>query len=179
MSEKNGFPMKKLVLAGLMLALCQVLPFLTGQIPQIGGMLLPMHFPVLLAGYLCGGFWAGLVGFVAPLLRFVLFGMPPIYPIGLSMAFEMAVYGVVVGLIYPKVKEKGVLGVYLSLVPAMVAGRLVWGAVRFVMAGMSGSAFPFSAFLSGAVLSAVPGIVLQLVLLPLLVQGLRRAGVLK
>lgn len=167
-----------LVQSGLFLAGCMVLPFLTGRIPQIGQMLLPMHWPVLLAGYVCGPVWAAVVGFVAPFLRYILFGMPPIYPIGVSMAFEMAVYGLVVGLIWPRVKHSGV-GVYLSLVPAMVAGRLAWGAVRFVLAGMSGSAFPFSAFLSGAVLSAVPGILLQLVLIPVLVVGLRRAGVIK
>lgn len=177
MKEKNP-DLMRLVLAGLMLALCMVLPFLTGQIPQIGSMLLPMHLPVLLAGYLCGPVWAAGVGFVAPFLRFALFGMPHIYPVGMSMAVEMAVYGLVVGLLWAKGKHS-VGGVYLSLVPAMIAGRLAWGAVQFVLAGLSGSAFPFSAFLSGAVLSAVPGIVLQLVLIPILVEALRRAGVIK
>ena len=69
---------KKLVFAALCLALCIVLAFLTGQIPQIGGMLSPMHIPVLLCGFLCGWPYALAVGLVAPLLRHLMFGMPPI-----------------------------------------------------------------------------------------------------
>ena len=65
--------------------------------------------------------------------------------------------------------------IYATLVTSMVAGRLVWGAVRFVLAGLSGSSFPFSAFLSGAVLTAVPGIVAQLILIPLIVAALQKA----
>ena len=79
---------KKLVLSGLFLALALVLPFFTGQIPQIGEILCPMHLPVILCGFVCGGGWGAAVGFVAPLLRYLLFQMPPIYPAGLSMAFD-------------------------------------------------------------------------------------------
>jgi len=168
---------KKLVTAGLMLALCIVLPFLTGQIPQVGSMLLPMHLPVLLCGYLCGAPWAAAVGFVAPLLRFVLFGMPPIFPTGLSMAFELAGYGLAVGLIWPRVHHNGVAGVYMALLPAMVFGRLVWGAAQFVLLGLGGTGFTLQLFLAGAVLNALPGIALQLVLVPVLVSALNRARV--
>ena len=173
---RNDF-VKKLVTAGLMLALCMVLPFLTGQVPQVGSMLLPMHLPVLLCGYLCGAPWAAAVGAVAPLLRFVLFGMPPIFPTGVSMAFELAAYGLVVGLVWPRVRSNGVRGVYMALLPAMVAGRLVWGAVQFVLLGLGGTGFTLQMFLAGAVLNAVPGIVLQLVLVPLLVSVLQKARV--
>lgn len=170
---------KKLVLAALMLALCMVLPFLTGQIPQIGSALLPMHFPVLLCGFVCGGPWAAAVGFIAPLLRYLLFGMPPIYPTGLAMAFELATYGLVSGLVYTKAKKHSMAVVYGALVAAMAAGRLVWGAVRFVMAGLAGTSFTFEAFLTGVVLTSVPGIVLQLILIPLLVVALKRAKVIE
>ena len=84
---------RNLVYAGAALALCLVLPFLTGQIPQIGSALCPMHIPVLLAGFLCGPWWAAAVGAAAPLLRFALFGMPPLFPTGLAMCFELAAYG--------------------------------------------------------------------------------------
>ena len=81
---------RQLVFSAVCLALCMVLPFLTGQIPEIGGMLCPMHLPVLLCGLLCSPLWAAAVGFIAPLLRFVLFGMPPLMPTGLAMCFELA-----------------------------------------------------------------------------------------
>ena len=147
---------------------------LTGRIPQIGSMLLPMHIPVLLCGLVCGWQYGAVVGFVAPLLRSVLFGMPPMYPIAIAMAFELATYGAVAGFMYRKVQHTLPM-IYATLVTSMVAGRLVWGAVRFVLAGLSGSSFPFSAFLSGAVLTAVPGIVAQLILIPLIVAALQKA----
>ena len=108
-----------------------------------------MHFPVLLAGFVLGGPWGLALGFAAPLLRSVLFGMPPMYPIAIAMAFELATYGAVAGFMYRKVQHTLPM-IYATLVTSMVAGRLVWGAVRFVLAGLSGSSFPFSAFLSGA-----------------------------
>ena len=166
---------KKLVYSSMCLALCLVLPFLTGQIPEIGSMLLPMHIPVLLCGFLCGGGWGAVVGFTAPILRNAIFSMPPA-PGCYSMAFELATYGLVVGLLYKKF-GKSMKGVYASLLCAMVAGRLVWGAAQMVIMGLNGGSFPFSAFVAGAFTSAIPGIVLQLVLVPMLVRALDKAGV--
>lgn len=167
--------MKKLVYSAMCLALCLVLPFLTGQIPEIGSMLLPMHIPVLLCGFLCGAGWGAAVGFTAPLLRFAIFSMPPM-PGCISMAFELATYGLVVGLLHKKM-GKSMKGVYVSLICAMVAGRLVWGAAQMAIMGLNGGSFPFSAFVAGAFTSAIPGIVLQLVLIPVLVRALDKAGV--
>ena len=93
---------KKVALAGLFLALGLLLPFLTGQIPQIGNMLLPMHIPVLLCGYFCGWRYGLAVGAAAPLLRSALFGLPPMFPIAVAMAFELAVYGLMTGLLYKR-----------------------------------------------------------------------------
>ncbi len=167
---------KKLVLSGLFLALALVLPFFTGQIPQIGGMLCPMHLPVILCGFVCGGGWGAAVGFVAPLLRYLLFQMPPIYPTGLAMAFEMAVYGFVCGWLYLRLSGHK-WRIYPALISAMVLGRVVWGIVRLILAGLSAQSFTMAAFISGALLTAVPGILLQLVLVPLLVTALERAKV--
>lgn len=167
--------MKKLVYSAMCLALCLVLPFLTGQIPEIGSMLLPMHIPVLLCGFLCGGGWGAAVGFTAPLLRHLLFGMPPM-PGCISMALELATYGFVVGLLHRKL-GKGVKSIYVSLICAMAAGRLVWGIAQMAIMGLNGGSFPFGAFVAGAFTSAIPGIVLQLVLLPILVRALEKAGV--
>ena len=169
---------KKLVYSAMCLALCLVLPFLTGQIPEVGAMLLPMHLPVLLCGFLCGGPWGALVGFIAPLMRSVLTGgFPPMFPTALAMAFELAGYGLAVGLVWPRVRHNGVAGVYMALLPAMVFGRLVWGAAQFVLLGLGGTGFTLQLFLAGAVLNAVPGIALQLVLVPVLVSALNRARV--
>ena len=167
---------RSLVLAALFLALAFVLPMITGHVPQVGNMLCPMHFPILLCGFVLGGPWGLAVGLIAPLVRSVLFGMPPMFPIAISMAFELAAYGLASGVLWRKMKHT-VPMMYASLVTAMVAGRLVWGAVRFVLAGLTGSSFPFSAFLSGALLTAVPGIVAQLVLIPLILVALQKAKV--
>ena len=175
--SKTGFALqvRRLTYAALFLALALVLPFLTGQIPQIGSMLSPMHIPVLLCGFLCGWPWGLAVGLIAPLLRSVLFGMPVMFPGAVAMAFELAVYGGLSGFLYRRLpRSKG--SVYLTLIIAMIAGRLVWGAVRVILAGMSGSSFTWAMFLSGAVTGAVPGIVLHLVLIPVLVIALERAG---
>ena len=167
--------MKKLVYSAMCLALCLVLPFLTGQIPQVGSMLLPMHIPVLLCGFLCGGGWGAAVGVTAPLLRHMLFSMPPA-PACYSMALELAVYGLVVGLLYKRL-GKGMKSIYVSLICAMVAGRLVWGVAQMAIMGLGGGSFPLSAFLAGAVTGALPGILLQLVLIPLLVRALDKAKI--
>ena len=176
MNTKTVSPARRIVLAALFLALAFLLPMVTGHVPQVGNMLCPMHFPILLCGFVLGGPWGLAVGFVAPLLRSVLFGMPPMFPIAISMAFELAAYGLVSGLVWRKVKHTLPM-MYAALVTAMVAGRLVWGAVRFVLAGLTGSSFPFSAFLSGALLTAVPGIIAQLVLIPLILVALQKAKV--
>ena len=158
----------KLVQASLFLALALVLPFLTGQIQQIGNMLSPMHFPVLLCGYLCGWQWGMAVGFIAPLLRSVLFGMPVMYPMAVCMALELATYAAVSGALHRALPQKRRF-LYLSLVVAMISGRLVWGLARFLCAGLDVSAFGLSAFWAGAVAMSIPGIVLQLLIIPVIV----------
>ena len=165
---------KKLVLAALFLALAYLLPFLTGQIPEIGSMLLPMHLPVLICGFVCGWPYGLAVGFAAPLLRSFTLGMPPPFPTAAAMAFELAAYGVITGICYKKLPNKP-LFLYVDLLAAMIGGRIVWGAAMMICLGIKGGAFTLSAFLSGSVLSAIPGIVLQLILVPIIVAVLQKA----
>ena len=172
---KPGFP-RQLCYSAACLALCMVLPFLTGQMQQMGNALCPMHIPVFLAGFLCGPIWAACVGAAAPLLRYALFGMPPIYPIGAAMSFELLFYGLISGLVYVRL-PKNTQSIYISLISAMLAGRIVWGAARLIFAGVSGGEFTWAMFLSGAFVTAVPGIILHIVLIPLLVMAFRKAGV--
>ena len=162
---------RKLTLSALFLALGLVLPLITGQIPQIGKMLLPMHIPVLLCGMVCGWPYGLAVGAVMPLLRGLLFGMPVLYPTGIGMAFELAAYGAVIGLLYAKLNKRGVAGVYMALVPAMLAGRAVWGVAQTVLLGLGGNGFTMQMFIAGAFATALPGIVLQLVLIPVVMVG--------
>ena len=164
----------KIVCSALCLALAMVLPFLTGQIPQIGKMLCPMHIPVLLAGFVCGGPWGLAVGFIAPLLRSAWLGMPLLFPDPAAMAFELALYGLVSGLLYRRLHQKPG-SVYLALITAMICGRVVWGIARLIFAGLQSTAFTFSAFIAGALTTAIPGIIVQLLLIPLVVLALRRA----
>lgn len=166
---------KKLVLSALFLSLGLVLPFFTGQIPQLGTMLLPMHLPVLLCGLVCGGAHGALVGFVLPLLRGLLFGMPPIFPAGIAMAFELMTYGLISGMLYSRSKWKCVIALYRALIPAMMAGRLVWGMVRMALTGVGGESFTWAMFLSGAFFTAIPGIALQLVFIPVMMVALGKA----
>ena len=169
--------MKYMVWAAFFLALALVMPFLTGQIPEIGGMLLPMHIPVLICGFICGWKYGLLVGFIAPLLRSFLFTMPP-FLTALAMAFELATYGAVTGILYRKLNASK-LRTYLSLLIAMISGRLVWGVVSMFIYGINGNTFTWQIFIGGALLNAIPGIILQFILIPVLMFALEKSGVMK
>lgn len=184
--RKQSRGIKKLVLSAMFMAIGLVLPFITGQIQQIGNMLLPMHIPVLFCGLICGWQYGAVVGFVLPLLRYVLFGMPPIFPTGVSMSFELAVYGAVIGLIMQQLSKRNttdsgknyVRNLYLALIGAMLAGRIVWGLVRFILARATMQPFTMEMFMAGAFLTAIPGIIVQLILIPGIMAALKRVGVL-
>lgn len=166
----------RLTQAAMLLALGLLLPFLTGQIPQIGKMLLPMHLPVLLCGLLCGWRYGAFVGVLLPLLRSVLFGAPVFFPAGTAMAFELMTYGLVSGLLYSR-SAQTLAALYRALLLAMLAGRAVWGLVQAIQLGFFGEGFTLELFLAGAFFQALPGIILQLVLIPGILLALKRTGV--
>lgn len=175
---KNKKVLVKFVYAAMCLALCMVLPFLTGQIPQIGSALSPMHIPVLLCGFLCGGPYGLIVGMLAPLLRFALFGMPPLFPTGAAMTFELAAYGAATGILYKKL-PKTIPNIYVSLIASMLIGRVIWGIVMTVIAGVSQVQFSFQLFIMGAFLNAIPGIICHIIIVPILVMALRKANLIE
>jgi riboflavin transporter FmnP len=169
--EKN---IKKLVMSGVFLALCMV-PLLIGHIPEIGSALSPMHIPVLICGFACGWQWGLAVGFIAPPLRYAIFGMPPILPTGIAMSFELAAYGAACGILY-KLLPKKIPYIYLTLISSMLLGRIVWGIARVVLTfAPDAKNFTWAMFMSGAFINAVPGIILHIVLVPLVVIALDRA----
>lgn len=167
----------RLVWSGVCLALGMVLPFLTAQVPQVGSKLLPMHLPVLICGFLCGWPYGLAVGLITPLLRSVIFGMPPLFPTATAMAFEMAAYGALTGFLYRKVFKGSTVNIYISLVLAMLGGRAVWGLVTWILYSILGNTFTWQIFMAGAFVNAIPGIILQLVLVPVVVMALRKAKV--
>lgn len=167
-----------MALSAMFLALGMIMPFLTAQIPEIGSKLLPMHIPVLLCGFVCGWQYGLVVGFITPLLRSMIFSTPPMFPIAVSMAFELAAYGFVTGFLYPRLKKNVAMN-YVTLIVAMICGRLIWGLVRMVLLGIRGTAFNFTIFMTGAFTNAFPGIIIQLILIPLLLKILNKTNVLE
>lgn len=160
---------RKIVISAMLLALGLVLPLFTAQLKEIGDTLLPMHIPVMLCGFICGWKYGLTIGIMLPFLRSVLFGMPPIYPNAVWMALEMGTYGLVIGILYNKDIVKGKIKIYVSLISAMLAGRVVWGIAKLILLGAKGLGFTFAAFIAGGFVDALPGIILQLVLIPAII----------
>lgn len=167
---------KNITLSAFFLALGLIMPFITGQIPAIASMLLPMHIPILLCGFVLGAPYGACVGFITPLLRSVLFQMPPILS-AVTMAFELAAYGFCTGFLYKR-SDKTTIHIYISLTLSMIAGRIIWGIASMILYGIGGSGFTLAAFIAGAFTNAIPGIILQLILIPILVKVLEKANLL-
>lgn len=165
---------RRLTLTAMFIALGYLLPFLTGQIPQFGTMLGPMHIPALLCGFVCGWQYGLVAGAIMPLLRSATLGMPYIFPNAVAMAFELAAYGCAAGLLY-RALPKHIAFVYVTLVLSMLIGRAVWGLASAVLMMGTENVFTTQAFLAGAFINAWPGIVLHILVIPPVVLGLRRA----
>jgi thiamine transporter ThiT len=175
---KNREDIKNLTAAAICLALCILLPYLTAQIPQLGQALAPMHIPVLLCAFICGPRYAAIVGLVAPLLRFMIAGMPLIMPMGVAMCFELAAYGIAAGILYKLLPKKTVY-IYVSLISAMLFGRVVFGLAFMQTFGMhTGGQYTWEMYVSAAFVTALPGIILHIVLIPVIVIALKRAKLL-
>ena len=175
MAKNKNTALARLLYSAMFLSLALLLPFLTAQIPEIGSKLLPMHLPVMLCGFICGPSWGMAVGAVAPILRSMIFARPVMVPDALSMAFELAAYAFIAGLLYRRLGKKFFF-IYVSLIAAMVAGRIVWGIVSFVLIflGLEGGDIGISLIWTHTVLQGIPGIILQLVAIPLIVNVLNK-----
>ncbi len=175
MASKKTVEVRSIVYAALCLALCQVLPFLTSNIPQIGQQFAPIHFPVLLCGFIAGPVWGGVVGLTAPFLRTLLFSVPAIYPQAMRMAAELCAYGMAAGLFYRYLPKKP-FGIYCSLLCAQFFGRIAWGIAQFFLSVFDpGQEFYLQMVISQTVLSSLYGIVIQLLLIPPIVIAMQRA----
>ncbi len=164
---------KNLTLSALFLAIGFLLPMLTGQIPYIGKMLLPMHIPVFLCAMICGERYSGAVGFVLPLARSFIFSVPIMYPTAIAVAFEMGVYGIVTGIIFKRISCGYIKSIYISMIAAMISGRIVRCIAELILLRLRGNTFALNAFISGTVLNAIPGIAIQLILIPAIMVALK------
>ena len=165
-------PVKKLVFTAVCAALCLVLPMAFHTVPNAGTIFLPMHIPVLLCGLICGWPYGGVCGIVGPLLSSLVTGMPPAAMLP-SMMVECCAYGFVTGMLMRHVHTKhAVADLYISLVSAMVVGRAVAGFAKawIFTPGIS----PF-AWVTTSLVAGIPGIVIQLILMPMVVLGLTKA----
>ena len=159
-----------LVLAGMFLAIGVVLPSVTGSIKEIGDTLLPLHLVVMLCGVICGWQYAIPVGAVLPFLRSSFFGVPPLYPNAVAMSLELITYGFVIGFLFAMRKKYSRVWLFVCLICSMLAGRVVWGIAKTVLYGLLHKPFGFQAFLIGGFADALPGIILQFILVPLITE---------
>ncbi len=163
---------KKLVFTAVCAALCLVLPMAFHSVPNAGTIFLPMHIPVLLCGLICGWPYGGVCGIVGPLLSSLVTGMPPAAMLP-SMMVECCAYGFVTGMLMRHVHTRhAVADLYISLVSAMVVGRVVAGFAKawIFTPGIS----PF-AWVTTSLVTGIPGIVIQLILMPMVVLALTKA----
>lgn len=174
MTTKTGVHTKRLVLAALCTALGVVLPVTLHAIPNAGNILLPMHIPVLLCGLVCGPVYGLACGLLTPLLSHLATGMPPMAYLP-AMLCELAAYGLAAGALRGVIRtRRRVLDLYLQLIGAMLLGRAVYGAMNALI--FSAGQYSLTAFVSAAFLTALPGIVIQLALLPAVVLLLEKSG---
>ncbi|MBE7022781.1 MAG: ECF transporter S component [Ruminococcaceae bacterium] len=166
----NVKDIRKMLLSAMFLSLGILLPFLTGQVKEIGDTLLPMHIPVMLCGLICGWQYGLIVGGILPFLRALMVGMPPIYPNAVWMAAELATYGFVVGFLYYTFHKKQMWWLYSCMLISMVSGRVVWGVTKAVLLGVAGKSFTLQAFIAGGLIDSFPGILLQLILIPAIIK---------
>ncbi len=164
----------KLVLSGLFTAIGIIIPMIFHTFSLPGSIFLPMHIPVLLCGFICGWQYGFAAGMIVPLLGSMITGMPPLFPVATVMAFELATYGLVSGFLSRKN-----MNIMLSLVIAMLLGRFVLGIANIVFLGIAGKSYGVAAFMSGAFITALPGIITQLILIPIILTTLKKVRLLE
>lgn len=172
--NNNSKKMNNITLSAVFFAMGMVLPYFTGQIREIGKMLLPMHIPVILCGFICGQWYGLIIGVLLPMLRSVVCGMPVMYPSAIAMACELATYGFVSGLLYKIQKKENLLSIYISLIISMISGRIVWGVVSFILYGTIQKPFTLIFFVATTFTNAIPGIVLQLIIIPIILKTISK-----
>ena len=165
---------KKTCITAIMIALCCILPIMF-HMAGLGSAFAPMHIPVLLCGLICGGWYGACCGLIGPIISSILTGMPA-PTILISMVPELITYGVITGLMLRFVRTgKLSADLYIALVTAMLAGRAVAGVAKALLYMSNGEAFTIALWVSSHFVTALPGIICHLILVPLLMMALYRA----
>ena len=170
MYEKNNT--KRVIIAGLLLALGVIIPMIFHSTGIAGTVFLPMHIPVLIGGFLLPPYLALFLGMITPLINSLITGMPIMFPIAIIMSFELGVYGLVASLLYRKLKLPSLIALILS----MIAGRIMAGLVVFILATFFTLPMPLEpiSFIIGSVTASIPGIIIQIILIPSLIHSIVR-----
>lgn len=167
----------KIIFTGLCISLGIVLSYFMHSFgsPGLGSILLPMHIPVLICGFVCGPWYGVSSGFITPVLSFLLMGLPPIFPVGVSMMFELATYGFLSAFMYRMMKGK----ILLPLIISMIGGRLVMAGINLILFQFLHEPYGIAIFISSALITAMPGIIIQLTLIPIIVHSLKKANIIQ
>ena len=164
---------KKLVSCALCIALGVLLPIAFHVIPNAGSVFLPMHIPVLICGLFCGAPYGLACGIITPFISSVMTGMPPAMMLP-KMIIELCVYGLVAGLCTQYIPQKNEMTkLYMSLIIAMLAGRIVNGFVSTFILSTQG--YTLSVFMTASFITCLPGIIIQLIVIPVLVRILNKS----
>lgn len=170
---------KKIILSAFFMALAIILPFLTGQIKNLGSMLLPMHIPVILCGLICGSIYGGIIGLICPMLRSMIFGMPILFPSAVCMSIELMIYGFLTGFLYDKFKYKCIRSLYRSIIISMIVGRIIWGICSYISYKIVGQTFTIDFYMMTAFIHALPGIIIQLIIIPIIMISIKKTKMIK
>ena len=176
---------RKMVVTSMLIALCVVLPIAFHQVPRAGSILLPMHIPVLLAGLVCGWKFGLITGITGPILSTMITGMPPTMAIASLMSIELGVYGTVAGILAYFIRTRSAtLDLYISLVGAMIVGRVVAGLAQVFfffggtyVDGIWTANYTWALWTTSYFVTSLPGIVIQLAFIPSVVMALERERV--
>ncbi len=176
---KKRKSLTNMILCAMFIATGILLPLVTANNPQLGKTICPMHIPVFICGAVCGWQWGMAAGIITPLLRAVIFPSPLLYPDAISMAFELATYGLIIGLLLKLLSGKTdrVASIYISLTAAMVVGRVVLAFARFALYGMfGGAAYTWATWVSVSVVGALPALVIQFAIIPPVIYAFGKYG---
>ena len=159
---------RRLVIAGLLLSLGIIIPMIFHSTGIAGTVFLPMHIPVLIGGFLLPPYLALLLGMLTPLINSLVTGMPQLFPMAIIMSFELGIYGFVASLMYRKLNIPSIM----SLIVSMIVGRIMAGLVVFILATFFAVQLDPILFIIGGVTTGIPGIIIQIILIPSLIHGI-------
>ena len=174
--KNNHASVQRLVYAAVCIALALVLPLFLGQVQVFMQGISPMHIPALLAGFLCGPWYGLAVGLISPILRSLIFSMPRMYPTAIAMAFELGCYGLLTGLFNRLFKKMNFWPrTYISMIIAMILGRVVGGIAQAILLGFRGEGYSLQLFATAYFVNTSVGMVIHLIVVPLILFALKKA----